>query len=94
MGKKWVMSKLSEAKIVHFFGAWHPDGNISSSELEKPESDEPVNGVMSCLNDDYNVDIQLFAMQSVKMQAEANRRSIQGPLGIEKIKFDAYGPET
>ncbi len=36
-GKKWA--KLSEAEIVHFFGAWRSDGNISSSELEKPVPD-------------------------------------------------------
>jgi hypothetical protein len=33
-------------------------------------------------------------MQSAKMQAETNRGSIQGPLGIDKIKFDAYKPEN
>jgi hypothetical protein len=45
---------------------------------------------MSYLNDDCDYDIQLFAMQSAKMRAEANLGSIKGPVGIKKIKYDAY----
>ena len=56
-GKKWVMAKLSEAEITHFFGAWHPDGSISSSELEQPEQDEPGDGAISYINDDCDDDI-------------------------------------
>ncbi len=92
MGKKWLLTKLSGAEIVHFFGAWHPGGNISLSELEQPEPDEPGDGAISYLNDDCDDDIRLFATQSAKMQAEASRRSIQGPLGIEKISLMRTDP--
>ena len=57
LGKKWVLTKLSEAEIVHFLGAWHPGGYISSSELEQAEPDEPGDGAISYINDDCDDDI-------------------------------------
>jgi hypothetical protein len=64
--------------------------NISHQQSLLPASriiqaEDPKHREFHRLNDDYDDDIQLFAMQSAKMQAEASRRSSQGPLGIEKI---------
>jgi hypothetical protein len=70
---------------MHYFGAWHPDGNVSFFELEEPEPDEhPGHGAVYYLNDDCNDDVNVSAIRSAKMQAEADLRSEQGQLGIRK----------
>jgi hypothetical protein len=61
VGKKQVTTKLSEVQSVLYIGAWHPDGNISLSELEEPEPDEPGHGAVNYTNNlndcDDNVEV-------------------------------------
>ncbi len=57
--KKQVTTKLSEVESVHYIGAWHPDGNISLSELEEPESDEPGHGAVNYINNDCDCNVEV-----------------------------------